>query len=158
MSTIEDVLGRLETLESESAIRRLMAEYLATRDFAEEKGRHIAGLFIEDGIWEGAGLFAPLLGSHVGREAIEQRFSKPMPFSVHIAGCESISVNGEEAVGRWVFLQPSVINGQAMWVAGRYDNAFVRVDGQWKFKHIGIEGIFFAPYRDGWAKPPLESM
>lgn len=155
MPTIEDVLGRLETLESEGAIRRLMAEYLATRDFAEEKGRHIASLFISEGIWEGAGLFAPILGSHVGREAIEQRFSKPMPFSVHIAGCESISVHGDEAVGRWVFLQPTAFNGQAMWVAGRYDNEFVRVDGRWKFKHIRVVGIFSCPYEDGWAKKPL---
>lgn len=155
MSTNDDLLRRLEVLESEGAIRRLMAEYLATRDFEEEKGRHIASLFVSDGIWEGKGLFAPILGSHAGREAIEQRFSKPMPFSVHIAGCESISVQGDEAVGRWVFLQPTTINGQAHWVAGRYDNEFVRVDGQWKFKHIGIEGIFFAPYQEGWAKTPL---
>lgn len=155
MSATEDVLRRLEVLEAEGAIRRLMAEYLATRDFAEEKGQHIASLFTPDGIWEGAGLFAPILGSHSGREAIEQRFSQPMPFSVHIAGCESISVNGDEAVGRWVFLQPSAFNGQAMWVAGRYDNAFARVDGQWKFKHIRVVGIFASPYEDGWAKTPL---
>lgn len=152
MSTTENVLSRLEALESAGAIRRLMAEYLATRDFAEEKGQHIASLFVPDGIWEGAGLFAPILGSHAGREAIEQRFSQPMPFSFHLAGCESISVIGDAAVGRWVFLQPSVINGQAMWVAGRYDNEFVRVNGQWKFKHIRVEGIFSCPYEDGWAK------
>jgi hypothetical protein len=158
MSTIEDVLGRLETLESEGAIRRLMAEYLATRDFEKEKGRHIASLFIEEGIWEGAGLFAPILGSHHGREAIERRFSQPMPPSVHIAGCESISVNGDEAVGRWVFLQPTIINGQAHWVAGRYFNEFVRVDGRWKFKHIRIVGIFSSPYEEGWAKTPVWSM
>ncbi len=158
MSTNDDLLRRLEALEAEAAIRRLMAEYLATRDFEEEKGRHIASLFVPDGIWEGKGLFAPILGSHHGREAIEQRFSKPMPFSVHIAGCESISVHGDEAIGRWVFLQPSTINGQAHWVAGRYDNEFVRVDGQWKFKHIRVVGIFSSPYEDGWAKTPLWSM
>ena len=154
MLATEGILQRLEALESEGAIRRLMAEYLATRDFEEEKGRHIASLFIEDGIWEGTGLFAPILGSHPGREAIERRFSKPMPFSVHVAGCESISVNGDEAVGRWVFLQPTTINGQAHWVAGRYFNEFVRVDGQWKFKHIRVDGIFSSPYEDGWAKKP----
>ena len=158
MSTNEDLLRRLDALESESALRRLMAEYLAARDFEPEKGRHIASLFTPDGIWEGTGPFAPILGSHAGREAIERRFSQPMPFSVHIAGCESITVTGDTAVGRWVFLQPSAINGRAVWVAGRYHNEFARVDGQWKFTHIRVDGLFFSPYEDGWVKTPLWSM
>lgn len=158
MSPYDDLLRRLDVLESESAIRRLMAEYLAVRDFEEEKGRHIASLFIESGVWEGVGLFATILGAHPGRDAIERRFSKPMPFSVHVAGCESITVSGDEAVGRWVFLQPCTMNGQAVWVAGRYLNEFVRVDGQWKFKHLRVDGIFSTPYQDGWAKTPLLSL
>ena len=151
----EGLLHRLDVLESEAAIRRLMAAYLDARDFATGSGAHIASLFTDDGIWEGAGQLAEVLGSHQGREAIERRFSSPLPFSVHFLSNESITVDGDTAAGTWRYLQSSVYKGQAVWIAGRYLNDFVRVHGQWKFQHVRIEALFVTPYEDGWMKTPF---
>src|SRR5947209_14127910 len=97
MGTSEEPLQRLDVLESEAAIRRLMAAYLDARDFGMGSGAHIASLFTDDGIWEGVGRLAEVLGSHQGREAIERRFSASLPFSVHFLTNESITIDGDTA-------------------------------------------------------------
>lgn len=155
MEPSEKLLQRLDVLESEAAIRRLMAEYLDARDMGTASGTHIAGLFSADGIWEGVGRLAQVLGSHQGRDAIERRFSAPLPFTVHFLTNESITVNGDTAVGTWRFLQATVYQGQAVWVGGGYHNDFVRVQGQWKFQHVRIDAMFVTPYEDGWVKTPF---
>ncbi len=155
MRTSEELSQRLDVLESEAAIRRLMAEYLEIRDFGTGSGSGIAGLFSADAIWEGVGRLAAVLGSHHGRHAIERRFSAPLPFSVHFLTNESITIDGDTAVGTWRYLQSTVYKGQAVWVGGRYHNDFVRVQGQWKFQHIRIDAMFVTPYEDGWVKTPF---
>ncbi len=155
MVTSEDLIQRLDVLESEGAIRRLMAEYLEARDFGTGSGTHIARLFIADGVWEGVGRLAEVLGSHQGRDAIERRFSASLPFSVHFLTNESITIDGDTAVGTWRYLQSTVYKGQAVWIAGRYHNDFVRVEGQWKFQHVRIDAMFVTPYEDGWVKTPF---
>lgn len=157
MESIEGLLRRVDALESEREIRRLMAEYQDARDFGMGQGAFIANLFTADGIWEGVDRLAEALGSHEGREAIERRFSAPLPFSVHFLTNEAITVEGDIALGTWRFLQTAVYKGQAVWIAGRYRNDFVRVEGQWKFRHVRIEGIFVTPYEDGWVKTPFLS-
>lgn len=155
MGTNEDLNQRLDILESEAAIRRLMAEYLEARDLGMESGTYIAHLFVADGIWEGVGRLAEVLGFHQGRDAIERRFSAPLPFSVHFLTNESITVDGDTAVGTWRYLQSTVYQGQAVWIAGRYHNDFVRVEGRWKFQHVRIDAMFMTPYEDGWVKTPF---
>ncbi len=151
MTFSEDILQRLDALESEGAIRRLMVDYTEVRDHNMGEGDYIANLFTRDGIWEGTGLFEKTLGRFEGREAIKQRFSKQLPFAIHYITNEAIVVNGNTATGKWKLWHPSTINGQAMWVAGHYHNDFVRVDGIWKFRHLRISGIFVANYEEGWA-------
>jgi SnoaL-like domain len=145
MGTSEDLIQRLDVLESEGTLRRLMAEYLEARDFGAGNGIHIAKLFTDDGIWEGVGQLAAVLGSHEGCDAIERRFSAPLPFSVHFLTNESIIVDGDTAVGTWRYLQSTVYKGQAVWIAGHYHNDFVRVEGQWKFQHVRIDAIASYP-------------
>jgi hypothetical protein len=152
MVTSEELIQRLDALESEGAIRRLMAEYLDARDLGTGSGTHIAHLFSADGIWEGVGRLAEVLGSHQGRDAIERRFSAPLPFSVHFLTNESITIDGDTAVGTWRYLQSTVYKGQAVWVAGRYHNDFVRIEGRWKFQRVRIDAMFVTPYEDGWVK------
>jgi hypothetical protein len=152
MGTSEEPLQRLDVLESEAAIRRLMVAYLDARDFGMGSGAYIASLFTDDGIWEGVGRLAEVLGFHQGRDAIERRFSATLPFSVHFLSNESIIINGDTAVGTWRYLQSTVYKGQAVWIAGRYHNDFVRIEGQWKFQHVRIDALFVTPYEDGWVK------
>ncbi|EFH83322.1 nuclear transport factor 2 family protein [Ktedonobacter racemifer] len=154
MPLSEDILQRLETLESENMIRRLMADYTEVRDRNIGEGDYISNLFTPDGIWEGTGQFEKTLGRFEGREAIRQRFSQKLPFAIHYLTNECITVNGETAVGKWKLWHPSTIQGRAMWVAGHYHNNFIRIDEVWKFRHLRISAIFVAPYEEGWAKIP----
>jgi SnoaL-like domain len=155
MATSEELLQRLDVLESEGAIRRLMAEYLDARDLCTGSGTNIARLFAADGTWEGVGRLAEVLGSHQGRDAIERRFSAPLPFSIHFLTNELIAINGDTAVGTWKYLQSTVYKGQAVWIAGRYNNDLVRTEGQWKFQHVRIDAMFVTPFEDGWVKTPF---
>ena len=144
-----DLAERLYVLEAKDEIRRLMAAYVAARDLGIGS---IDGCFTEDAVWEGVGRFADVLGRHVGREAIIERFSEPLPPGLHLLVNESISIDGDHGVGYWTYLQPLVLGGQAYWVAGRYHNDFHCQNGRWRFQHIRIEGIFQAPYDQGWAQ------
>jgi hypothetical protein len=88
----------------------------------------------------------------VGRDAIVRRFAGPLPPVLHLLANESISVNGDDAMGYWTYLQPSVLGGRAYWVAGRYHIDFRREDGRWRIRHLQVQGIFEAPYDQGWAQ------
>lgn len=149
--TSEDVGRRLDALESEGAIRRLMATYIETRDFGGDAAS-IAGLFTPDGVWEYVGRLAPVLGAHRGREAIARRFSGSLPLSRHFLTNEAITVTGDTAVGTWSYLMASVVEEQVVWTAGRYRNDFVRVAGAWKFQHVRIDDIALPSTANGWLK------
>ena len=74
---------------------------------------------------------------------------------LHLLGNESITVNGDDAVGEWTYLQPSVLGGCAYWVAGRYHIDFIdfhREDGRWRIRHLQVHGIFEVPYDQGWTQ------
>ena len=149
MAMYDDLTERLSVLEAKDEIRRLMAAYAAARDLGEGS---IHDYFTEDAIWEGLGRLADVLGRHIGRDAIAQRFSGPLPPGLHLLANESITVDGDQAVGSWTYLQPSVLNGRAYWVAGQYHNDFRRQDGHWRIRHLRIQLIFQAPYDQGWTQ------
>jgi SnoaL-like domain len=150
-TTMRDVERRLGVLEAERTIRTLMAAYLTARD-RRSAGREIAALFVPEGIWEGTGPFAARLGSHQGCAAIAERFAGDMPTTLHLIGGEQIRVEGDRATGRWSYLAPAVLDGEAAWMAGVYDNDFVRQDGRRLFAHMRVGPVLAAAHRHGWAK------
>jgi hypothetical protein len=157
MITEKELIRRLDAIESEGAIRRLMAAYLHARD-VQQSGRQVAALFTPDGIWEALGSLAEVLGRHQGCEAVEQRTDvsvRQLTFSAHFLTNESITVDGDTAVGSWAFLQTGINKGRAVWIAGRYRNDFLRSNGAWRIHHLRVESYFATPYEDGWAKTPF---
>lgn len=100
------VLQRLDRLEAQSAIRRLMAALHEAGDANE--GDAVAELFTSDGVWEGTGRLAALLGAHRGRAAIARRYCAgvhPMSFTAHFLTNEAIVVDGDSAQAAWRYLQ-----------------------------------------------------
>ena len=149
MTDADDLAERLYVLESKDEIRRLMAAYAHARDVT---GHSVAEYFTTDAVWEGTGRLADVLGRHEGQNAIAERFAGPTPPTLHLLTNESISVDGADAVGYWTYLQPSVLNGRAFWIAASYHNDFHRHDGVWRIRHMRIQPLFEAPYEDGWAQ------
>ena len=158
MTVHNDLAERVCVLEATDEIRRLMAAYVHARDFGNSS---IDDYFTEDAVWEGVDeqvrrrwphLADNILAPRVGRDAIVKRFAGPLPPVVHLLGNESITVNGDDAVGYWTYLQPSVLGACAYWVAGRYHIDFRREDGRWRIRHLKVQGIFEAPHDQGWAQ------
>ena len=148
--SVQDIEARLKVLEDIEEIKRLKARYCAYCDAQDADG--VAGLFAEDAVFEGV-----MLGARSeGREAIRTRFvgaPRTVSFAVHMVLNPLISVDGDTATGIWYLFQPyTLVDGdQAMWGSGRYDEEYVRTNGEWKIKSVKIVSFFWTPFDQGWA-------
>jgi hypothetical protein len=154
MSTAE-LEKRLTMLEDIEAIKTLKARYCAICD-DDHNPEKITTLFADDGIWEGEGI-GPQQG-HTAIRALFQRFQQRISFSQHNVMNPIIEVDGDRAKGHWYFIGPFTFRkgNRAMWLAARYEDDYVKVNGEWKFKHLRAIGRMSAPYETGWANKGAE--
>ncbi|QJI37189.1 nuclear transport factor 2 family protein [Pseudomonas sp. ADAK13] len=147
-----DLLQRLETLEGESQVRRLMARYMDLCDVprAAMNVRELAGLFSVDAVWEGIGTTTvQTFGQHRGRDAVAAFVGSYLPPSEHFAlnlhylTSESIQVDGSTAAGQWIMQQISTYADQRSELFGtRLNIDFRRVDGTWLIAHFRTQRLF----------------
>ena len=126
---------RLQRVEDELAIRRVLVDYAATQDARDYSG--YAALFAKDGEWVNGKTV------HKGRAAIHKMlvdlYGTPPPGyvnndSYHLTSNPEINVNGDRATARSRHLL--VLRGPkgepTPALAGRYEDELIREDGQWK--------------------------
>lgn len=126
---------RLQRVEDELAIRRVLVDYSATQDARDYAG--YAALFAKDGEWVNG------RNVHKGREAIHRMlvdlYGEPPPGyvnneSYHITSNAEIDLQGDRATARsrhlLVLRGPDGAPTPAL--AGRYEDEFIREDGKWK--------------------------
>lgn len=149
----EELARRVQALEDIEAIKKLKARYCAYCDEGYDADG-IASLFTPDGVWDG-GRF----GKYQGQEAIRNFFrgaSQIFPFALHYVMNPLIEVKGQHASGRWYLLQPATLaegnQQQAVWLAARYDEEYVKIDGEWKFARLTVSPAFLTPVDQGWVK------
>jgi hypothetical protein len=151
---IQALARRVQRLEDIEAIKKLKARYCALCD-QQYDPEGLAGLFIEDGVWDAGEKF----GRHVGRRAIAEFFrgvSRDITFAAHMVLNPIIEVNGDVATGQWYILMPATLQGQqAAWLLAQYHEEYVRVGGEWKYRHLRADIKFFSPYEKGWAVAPF---
>jgi uncharacterized protein (TIGR02246 family) len=126
---------RLQRVEDQLAIQRILVDYSATQDARDYAG--YAALFASNGEWvNGRNVYK-------GREAIHKMlvdlYGAPPPGfvnseSYHITSNAQVDVNGDRATARsrhlLVMRGP---NGEPVpMLAGRYEDEFIRENGQWK--------------------------
>ena len=127
---------RIQVLEDIEAIRKLKARYCYFCD-ASYDAEGIAQCFVEDGVWDGGNF-----GKFEGRAAIRDFFANTAPnllcFAMHQVMNPLIEVNGDKATGRWYIFEPvTFVRGtQPGWIAGRYEDDYVKVGGEWKYKRL----------------------
>ena len=99
-------------------------------------------MFVEAGVLEVPPEYG---GRQVGRAAIHEFWmqqSVAFSFADHLVFNERIDVNGNEARGRWKNAIPATIfvgnQPVAQWILGDYDDAYVKVDGQWRIKSVKV--------------------
>lgn len=127
--------ARIQRLEDQVAIERLLKEYgrtLDNRDFAA-----YAALFARNGEWKGA------LGTYRGPAAIQAAMEKiftdaaadiPKGSNFHVMSNFIVDVQGDRATAHsnFVFYKLNKSVPEAA-VAGRYEDVLIREDGQWRF-------------------------
>ncbi len=148
---LEDLERRLRVLEDIETIKKLKARYCAYCDNNYDADG-IASLFTEDAVWDG-GKF----GRYEGQEAIRTFFRgapRIFPFALHQVMNPIIEVEGEQAKGQWYLFQPATLaeGNQAVWLAARYEEEYVKVGSEWKFKQLKVFPSFLTPYDQGWVK------
>lgn len=148
---VEDLARRLQVLEDIEAIKKLKARYCAYCD-NQYDADGIAALFTKEAVWDGGSF-----GKYEGRESIRTFFQgapKLLPFAIHQVMNPLIEVQGERATGRWYLFQPCTLaeGNQAAWLAARYEEEYVKVNGEWRFTRLKVFSSFMTPYEQGWAK------
>ena len=151
---IDDLERRITVLEDIEAIKRLKARYCMVCD-DNHNPDEIVKLFAADGVWEGV----DGIGAHSGHAAIRKLFEgfrDRISFSQHNVMNPIIEVTGNTARGTWYFLGPFTFRkgNRAYWLAARYEEDYVKVAGEWKFRHLRAIGRMSAPYETGWANRP----
>ena len=156
------LLLRLDRLESENAIRSVMADYMRFCDRldAATPMRELGDLFAEDAIWAGRGArYSAGFGVHRGRKAIVamlDRYRVPEPhftLNAHFLTSEKIDVHGDSATGGWMMLQIATYASGASDLRGaRLYVDFMRRDEHWKIQRFETENLFSRPV-DRWDDP-----
>jgi uncharacterized protein (TIGR02246 family) len=126
---------RVQRVEDELAIRRVLVDYAATQDARDYSG--YAALFAMDGEWVSGKTV------HKGRAAIHKMlvdlYGTPPPGyvngeSYHLTSNPQIDLHGDRATARSRHLL--VLRGPGgeptPALAGRYEDELIREDGQWK--------------------------
>lgn len=151
----------LAKLMAAEEIKVLKPRYAEITDDGYEPDR-VLELFTDQCAWDGGEKF----GRHEGREAIRELFlgfGRQIVWALHymIAPIVEVDDDLEHATGRWYLWQPCTFAGddgpQAIWLADRYINRFVREDGVWKFSEVSVRAETMAPFERGWAKVPFWS-
>ncbi|MCZ6772690.1 MAG: nuclear transport factor 2 family protein [Proteobacteria bacterium] len=134
MAELERRLTRIEDIE---AIKQLKALYCEICDDMHNPDR-IDSLFAEGAIWESADF-----GKAEGHEAIRELFrgfQKMFSFSQHNIMNPRIEVDGGRATGIWYIMGPWTYseNNEEKWLALRYDDDYVKINGEWKYQHLRV--------------------
>lgn len=147
MTDLEKRLTRMEDIE---AIKQLKAEYCDICDDDHNPDR-ITTIFASDGIWEG-GSFGQAQG-HAAIRELFKKFQTLISFSQHQVLNPVITLDGDRATARWYFFGPFTFyhNNQAKWLAARYQDDYVKIDGAWKIKHLRARLRMSTDYEKSWA-------
>jgi ketosteroid isomerase-like protein len=154
---VKQLEARVQEMTDREAIRDLRYRY---HEYVNEgKFREIAGLFTEDGELE----FAHL-GHAKSRAEIQKFFggiagdTPTNPQRPRITWVKQfihnhvIQIHGDHAHGFSYLEAKPIYGGEAFLVAARYDDDYVRENGEWKFKKMGLVPYFMVPLKEGWAQ------
>jgi hypothetical protein len=143
--------ARLERLEAEADIRRLVARYFQICDDLgpDTPLDELGGLFTNDARWEGKGRYAEAFGGYEGRDAIVSMIASycaPVPhfrMTGHFFSAEAIQVDGSMATGSWMMLECSTYSDDRSDFRSACLNIDFRQEGaRWCISHFRSTNIF----------------
>lgn len=152
--TSNELEERLQRLEDIEAIKKLKARYCAGADERDEE--KFVGCFTDDAVWDGGNL-----GRFEGKAAIRDFFRslpKLLSFAIHYVMNPRIDVTGDSATGFWYLLEPCTMKEggeQAVWGVAKYEEEYVRVNGEWKMQNLVLAPECWTPFDKGWVDQPF---
>jgi ketosteroid isomerase-like protein len=145
---IKELEAKVQELNDKEAIRNLRFCYHECIN--ERKLDQIPHLFTEDG-----DLDFGYLGKAKGRAELAKFFQdipQLLSFVKQFIHNHMVEVKGENGTGLSYLEAKSVSKGEPFLVAARYDDEYVKQNGQWKFKKMHLTPYFTVPLREGWAQ------
>jgi hypothetical protein len=155
---LEERVGRLEDLE---AIKNLKHQYARYCDSGYD-ANGFASLFVEDGIWD-----SNAFGVYRGRDEIFDFIAglrEEILWALHymVNPIIDIADDGLSARGTWILLEPATMGGldgsserDAVVITANYEDEFVKVDGEWRFKKVKAHFHQVSNLDQGWVKQPF---
>jgi arabinogalactan endo-1,4-beta-galactosidase len=140
--------GAVQTLRDQEALRALRYRYHVCIN--EGTYAEIPDLFVENGT-----LDFGYLGKANGRAELAKFFSgvaNLLSFVKQFVHNHVVQVQGDHGTGLSYLEARTVSKGESYMVAARYDDEYVKQNGQWKFKSMNLTPYFAVPLREGWAQ------
>ena len=156
-TVLEDHKNQLRRFKDIQELQELHTNYaylLCTREWEK-----IIDLFTDDAVailhrrgrFEGK---AELTG--IFKEVVQNNRGKGR--DGHLALQPSIQVDGDKATAHWlmyIMMMDPEGGHENLWIHGRHDVEYVRVNGTWKMKYM----LFTSPWpREAWSGPTLEQL
>ena len=142
------VEAQIQNLSDREAIRGLRFRYHECIN--SETFGAIPDLFTDDAM-----LDFHYLGKAAGRAELTAFFDKVenlLSFVKQFMHNHAVDVQGDAGKG-YAYLEAKTISkGEAYFVAARYDDEYVRQNGEWKFKKMSLTPYFTVPFKEGWAQ------
>jgi hypothetical protein len=157
---LKELEGRIRVLEDIEAIKKLKATYcyLCDAGLTDPKNRdELVSHFTGDATVDfGLGPESRFQGMEGLKTFFGTVVAMGVTFCMHMVHNPIIEVKGDRATGRWYYEAPTTdtATGKAQWMAGTYEEEYVRENGEWKFAFIGTRWKYITPYDEGWAKNP----
>lgn len=156
-AAVADTERRLALLEDVNALERLHSAY--GYYLARNQWDHLAGIFMDHGTIEIA-----LRGVYVGKASVRRNLDLYGEQGIHHGVQHNhmqyqpvihVAPDGQTANVRSRAFSIMGNYGQAgFFMAGVYENEFVKEDGIWKIEKDQVFNTYFAPYDIGWKNPP----
>lgn len=156
--SMEELLARVQVLEDIEAIKKLKATYcyLCDAGLGDARNRdELLSHFTADAQVDfGLGPASVYKGTAGLKTFFGEVVPTAVSFCMHMVHNPIIEVHGDCATGRWYYEAPTTdaATNRAQWMAGIYDEEYVRQNGQWKFAAIKTHWKYISPYDEGWAK------
>jgi SnoaL-like domain len=152
---------RVARLEEIELIKELRRYHFPMSGDPETDVEAFLRLFTEDGMVEYPGGFGAAQG-HDQLRAWLERDPVNARFHCFIPGWVRVNDDLTTGTGRWFLIEtakahnPKTGRNEPIWVEAVYDDEYVKVDGQWKFKKYSCDLRMFCTHQAGWGERALD--
>ncbi len=140
---MDDIDQRLRRIEAEAAIVRLKSQYARFADDGYSPDG-LAGLFTEDGVWDGGDLLRHRPRRECHPPALRAAAPARIPWALHyvLNPVIDVSEDGNSATGSWYLWQPCVRQRSSglvtAWLAGTYADEYELTIEGWRFRRVEV--------------------